>query len=73
MKQILLIKDKGEEEAIIEKLIEVNSMLLKVYIISTSLPLIANLSAIENIVLPASFHKLGRLKDLNEKGFGLFS
>jgi len=47
MKQILLIKDKGEEEAIIEKLIEVNSMLLKVYIISTSLPLIANLSAIE--------------------------
>jgi len=68
MKQILLIKDKGEEEAIIEKLIEVNSMLLKVYIISTSLPLIANLSAIENIVLPASFHKLGRLKDLMKKG-----
>jgi ABC-type Na+ transport system ATPase subunit NatA len=68
MKQILLIKDKGEEEAIIDKLIEVNSKLLKVYIISTSLPLIANLSAIENIVLPASFHRLGRLKNLMEKG-----
>lgn len=77
MRCIHLIDCKEQEDGLIAKLLEVNSASLKIYIIAKELPLISNLSVIENIVLPASYHKNARLKDYIEEalryleGFGL--
>ncbi|MCA1928173.1 MAG: hypothetical protein LDL09_07090 [Calditerrivibrio sp.] len=57
MKSLVLVKNKEEETVIVNKLITYNEENLNIFIIADQLPLISNLSVIENIILPASYHR----------------
>lgn len=67
MKSLILIKDQKEEDLILEKLIAYNDESLNIFIISEQLPLISNLSVIENIVLPASYHRHKQIVEYIDK------